>query len=129
MFPFSSSCQNQCTNSSKVQRQFRIAALRVLHNKALQVLREHPDCDKNIFNATNCQRLHVLKSFSPQLNDQVDSGALNNSLLLHLIIKDHSLNTSNGQNDTDAGKIEKKVFRVFIKTELVTSPSTKVPPE
>ena len=130
MFTSSPGCQNQTAKSSKVQRQFQILVLQVLHSKALQALKETPEVC-HFFNAINFHRFreHLLKSSSPQLNDQTDSDYLISTLLLHLINQDHSLYAFNDQNNTDAENLTKRdMINVSSQTELDTSSHTEVFP-
>ena len=109
MFTCLPGCHNQTTRTSRSQKQFQIAALRVLLNKACQTLKVTPE-DFEIFNETNFHRFHVylFKLSSTQLNDETDSKSLINTLLLHLINQHHWLNTFNNQYDTDAEKTLKR---------------------
>ena len=77
IFIFPPECHNQTTKSRKLPRQFQIAALRVLLNKALQALTETPE-DCEFFDLAIFYRyhLHLYKSFSTQLNDEIDSKSL-----------------------------------------------------
>ena len=84
------------TKSSKFQSRFQIATSRVLLNKAVQALKKTPEgC--GFLNATNFHRFHVLifKLFSLQHNDQLDSESPINTQLLHLLRRNHSVNSSN----------------------------------
>ena len=71
--------------------------------------------------------VHLFKFFSSQLKDQLDTPY--NTLLLHLIKQDLSLNISSYQNDTDAVRNKKEVYIVFCRTEFDTSLSTEVFPQ
>ena len=96
-----------------MQRQFQGAALRVLLNKALQVLKETPEnCD--IFNATNFHRSHgqLFNFFSTQLKDQKDSDTCIQTLQLYLI-NQNFFTAFNIQKDTDAEIMKEGQWLMF----------------
>ena len=108
MYVSSLANRNQTAKSSKFRRQFHIAALRFVLNKALQALKENPnDCYKTYFNITNFHRFHVhlFKHFSPQLIDQTDYNSIIKILLILLLNRNHSLDSLHELNDTDVEKI------------------------
>ena len=133
MFTSSPACHNQIGKSSKFQRQLETPALRIFLSKAFQALMDNAeDCGIKVFNATNFYRFHVhfFKLFSTQCNDHTDSYSLINTLLLHFLRQDHSLNKFNDHKNTDAHNFYlKKVINVFTQTEFDTSSGTDVSPK
>ena len=119
---------NQTVKLSKNRRQFQIAALRVLLNKALQTLTETADdCEKTFFNTITFHRFHVhlLKLYSPHLIDQFDSDSMISTLLFHVINQFSSLDTFHEEINTDPGKFKNEVTNVFTRTDFNSSPETE----
>ena len=86
MYTSSPPNHNQTARTPKSKRQFQIAALCVLLNKALQALKETQDNrKKTFFNTITFHRFKVslFKLFPSQLNDQIDPESLLNTLLIH----------------------------------------------
>ena len=115
-----------------LQRRFQTAAFRVLVNKVLQAQQETREvCDKTIFNATIFHRFHVgpFEHFTPQLNDHSDSDFVIQTLPLHLLNRNHSLDTLNDQVNSHAEKLRNEVIGVFTQTEFENSSETEFSPK
>ena len=70
--------------------------------------RNPDDCGKKtFFNTSNFHRFHVqlFKLFLPQSNDQADSNSIINTLSIHLLKQNLSLNPFHEDMNTDAEKI------------------------
>ena len=115
-------CKSQSNSQIfNLRRHFQIAPFRVLLNKALQVLKENlDDHKKTFFKTTNFPRFNfcLFNLFSPQLNDQIDSDSVFNTVIPHLLDENHSLDTFHEHKNEDAGGIKKKVINVFTQNRI-----------
>ena len=122
MFTYTPVCHNQNPKSVNFRKQSQSAALRVLLNEALQSPKETLE-NVDVLKANKIRRFreHLFKPFSTRPIDHIDSDFLIFTLLLNLIIQDHSVKTFSDQNVTDA---EKKLINVFAQIEFEISSET-----
>ena len=89
MYTSSPGWHHQTWETSKFRRKLKNDAHRILLIQALQALKEIPDdCEKEtIFETKNSHRLqdHILKLFSPQVNNQTESDFIINTLTLCIL--------------------------------------------
>ena len=101
-------------------------ALRVL-NKALQAVNDiQMVVKKTLFQTTNfhCFHMQFFRLFSSQLSDPIVSDSIINTLLIHLLIENRSLDTIHEQKSTDAEEFKKAITNIFIQTEFDKSIET-----
>ena len=122
MYTSSPASHKQTAKSSKFRKQFQIATVCVLLNKALQALKETPeDCENTFLYRTNNHRFHVhkFKLFFLQRTDQIDSDSLVNTLFSRFPNQNYSLDIFHEHKNTDAEQYKNEVINVFTQAEIV----------
>ena len=125
----SSACQNQTAKSFKFPKEFQIAALRFFLKEALQALKETPDdSEKKFFNTNEIHSFQVLlfEHFYLQLNDQIDSDSIINTLQIFFLNQNQSLDTFHEHKNTDTEKFKNEVVNVITETEFDFSCETEI---
>ena len=110
--------------SFNVQKKIQKNMLRVLRNKVLQALKETlDDCQrKTFFYRTNFHRFHVhlFILYSTQLKYQIVCNPIIDTVLLHLLNKNHPLDTFHEPNTSDVeNKTEMKFSKSSLKLNLI----------
>ena len=128
MYTPSPESHNPTAKTSEFRKHFQIVDLPVFLNKALQALKEAPEgCENTFFNTTNFTRFHVqlFRLFSPQIKDQTDTDSLINTMIIHLLNQNHSLDTFHVQRISNAENFKYEVINVFTQRELDISSQTE----
>ena len=123
---------DQTAKSSKFKRQIYITSFSVLHNNALQALKETPEvCEKNIFQHNQLPSLPY--SFIQNLFSSINSLTLMNWLWFfnqHPVISSVRLKTVSDifhkHQRTDAEKFKNEFINVFIQTDFDISSAKEI---